>query len=308
MSEQTLVPAEMPADHERTADPTHGWDGRRAAEAGLVLMSARPPLGEYLRDLWSRRELIVQMPLADWRQQHMNTVLGALWHLLGPLMLSAIYYLIFGIVLNISRGNIENYPIYLICGIITYRFTQKCVQQGSKAIVKNEKLLQNIRFPAAVLPLTSTITETLAQGPALLVIIGFALATGEAPSFAWLLLVPITMVQSVFNFGLATIIARITVHFRDTEELLRYILRIGFYLSGVIIGPERIPEDQAYDWIRTVYVYNPAYAFITVVRELVMEGRFDPFAWSVCAGWTVVVLLVGFVYFWRYEGRYANAV
>src|SRR5690606_9179670 len=89
---------------------------------------------------------------------------------------------------------------------------------------------------------------------------------------AWLLLLPLTLVQSVFNFGLAAITARLTVHFRDTEEILQYILRIGFYLSGVIIGPERIPQDPQYDWARTIYDLNPAYAFIQVVRGLVQDG------------------------------------
>lgn len=301
MTEQMLAPDEA------TADPTLGWDGHRAGMAGLELMSQRPPIGQYLRQLWARREFIIQLPLGSWRQQHMNTVFGAFWHLLSPILLSGVYYLIFGILLNI-RGEIDNYPIYLIAGIITYRFTQKSIQQGAKAVVKNEKMLHNIRFPAAVLPLSSTITETLAQGPALLVLAGFALATGEAPHLLWLLLVPLTLIQAVFNFGLATITARLTVHFRDTEEILTYILRIGFYLSGVLIGPERIPSGAEYDWARTVFHLNPAYAFIQVVRGLLQESTINMGALGVASAWTAGILLVGFVYFWRFEGRYANAV
>lgn len=304
MSEPALAPAVAPKH--MTADPTLGWDGPRAAAAGLERMSQRPPLGTYLQQLWARREFIIQMPLGNWRQQHMNTVLGAVWHLLSPILLSGVYYLIFGILLQIDR-QIENYPIYLIAGILTYRFTQKSIQQGSKAIVKNEQMLHNIRFPAAVLPLSSTITETLAQGPALLVLVGFALATGELPHVVWLLLVPLTLIQSVFNFGLATITARLTVHFRDTEEILQYILRIGFYLSGVIVGPEQIPSGAQYDWARTLFHLNPIYAFIQVVRGLVQDGAVNLGALGVASAWTVGILLVGFLYFWRFEGRYANA-
>lgn len=305
MSEQTVVPA--PSPDELTPDPTLGWNRARAEAAGLELMSQRPPMGQYLRQLWARREFIIQLPLGSWHQQHMNTVLGTFWHLLSPLLLCGVYYLIFGILLQIDR-EIDNYPIYLIAGIITYRFTQKSIQQGAKAVVKNEKMLHNIRFPAAVLPLSSTITETLAQGPALLVLVGFAVVTGESPHWLWLLVLPLTLVQAVFNFGLAAITARLTVHFRDTEEILTYILRIGFYLSGVIVGPERIPAGAEYDWARTLFHLNPAYAFIAVVRGLVRDATIDTGALTVASAWTLGILVVGFVYFWRFEGRYANAV
>lgn len=302
MSEQTLPPAEAWA-----ADPMRGWDGERAAAAGLRRMSMRPGLREYVAELWDRREFIWLIPLGNLRQQHMNTVFGGAWHLLSPLLMSGVYYLVFGVLLE-ARRNVDNYAIYLVAGILTYRFTQKCIQAGASAVIKNEKLLQNIQFPAAVLPISSTLTEVMAQGAALIVLVGFALATGETFSIVWFLLVPVILMQGLFNYGLAAIAARLTVHFRDTQEILQYILRLGLYLSGVIIGIEAIPSGPEYDWARTVFTLNPAYSFIRMVRGLVMEGQLIGEALLICTVWTVAITTLGFLFFWRYEGRYPNAV
>ena len=303
MSEQTAVPTLAPED--ATPDPTYGWDGARAASAGLQRMAERPPLLAYVRDLWERREFVLLLPMSTLRQQHMNTVLGSVWHLLSPMLMSGVYYLVFGVFLG-ARGGIENYAVYLVAGVLTYRHTQKCIQSGAKAIVNNEKMLTSLKFPAAVLPISSTLTELFAHGPALLVLCGFALVTGESPLLAWLLLIPVALGQAVFNTGLSLLTARVTVHFRDTEEILQYVLRLGFYLSGVIIGPDRIPDDPGYDWIRTVYDLNPFFAFIQLVRGVLTEGVIVTDAAIVAGAWSAAVVLVGFVWFWRHEGQYGN--
>lgn len=305
MSDSSVVDAGTNAP--AVVDSTLGWDGERAAAAGLTRMSGRPSLRAYLVDLWQRREFLLLLPLGELRQQHRNTVIGSGWHLLSPLLMSGVYYLVFGVLIG-ARGEIENYAVYLISGVLFYRFTQSSIQNGSKAIVKNEKLLRSVRFPAAALPLSSTITETFAQGPALLVLIFFAVVTGEKPHVAWLLLVAVILIQAVFNLGLAMVAARLTVHFRDTEEILSYVLRLGFYLSGVLIGIDRIPSGAGYDWARVLFTVNPAYSYIRLARGLIFDGAIIGEALVICLVWSVVMLVGGLMFFWRFEGRYANAV
>lgn len=287
------------------ADPdlSSVWDARRAEAAGLVRMSRRPGFVEYLHDLWERRQFIVLGPIGDLRQQHMNTVFGSAWHLLSPLLMSGVYYLVFGVLLG-ARASVDNYAVYLIAGLLTFRFSQKCIQSGAKTVVKNERLLQNIQFPAAVLPISTVLTETLAHVPALLVLFAFALATGEPVLLGWLLVVPVTIAQSVMNLGFAFITARATVHFRDIEEILQYILRLAFYLSGVIIGVDAIPEDEA--TLRTLFMLNPFYAYIRLVRSALFTGTLEIDAVLISAGWTIGLLLAGYAFFWQNEGNYGN--
>lgn len=293
-----------PPEEVEASDPMRGWDAETAEAAGLMRLSKRPPMRLYFQQLWERREFIYLTPLGDLRQQHMNTVFGGLWHLFNPLLMAGVYYFVFGVLLGARRG-IDNYAVYLVAGLMVYRYTQKCVQSGARTIVSNEKLLHNIQFPAASLPLSTLINETVAQVPAVFVIWFFALATGETMTLAWLILIPVTMVQAVFNLGLAFFTARITVHFRDTQEILTYILRLGFYLSGVIIGIEAVPDDMPV--AKQIYALNPVYNFIIMTRRAIFDGVFDTRAMMVSAAWTVVLVVTGFIFFWRFEGKYANA-
>lgn len=268
---------------------------------GLRRLGVRPPLRTYLRDLWVRRDLAVSMPLGELKSRHMNSFLGSTWHLLNPLLMMLVYFLVFGKILTVGRG-IDNYVIFLLIGLITFFYTQKATISGMKAIVGNLKLLQSLNFPRAIMPMTTVISEALAQIPAIGLVLAFALATGEAPVAVWALVLPILVVQTVMNVGIACFTARLSFHFRDMEQLLPYVTRIWFYLSGVIFAAERVPDG----WARTVFEANPPYAFIHLTRLAVMDGTTDARFWYYAVAWAVVLAIVGLVFFWQHEHEYGH--
>lgn len=275
-----------------------------AAELGLLRMGGRPKLGRYISDLWARREFIWLIPRSEMRSRAMNTFLGSVWHLLNPLLLAGVYYFIFAVILHVDeRDGIQNYPAYLIIGILVFYFTQKSLVGGARTVVNDVRLLQNVNFPAAVLPISATLAEALTHlwglGAMFLVVV----ITGETPTLWWLMVIPVAMIQLVFNAGLAFISSRMTVHFRDTEQLLPYLTRIWLYLSGIMFGIERLSNPT----YRAIFMANPPYTFIKVTRELIFEGRIE---WGFLAGgvaWAVGIFAIGFIFFWANEGEYAGA-
>jgi predicted RNA binding protein YcfA (HicA-like mRNA interferase family) len=94
------------------------------------------------------------------------------------------------------------------------------------------------------------------SAPSLLVL------TGVRPNFAWLLVVPLVVLQTIFNLGLAMATARLTFHFRDVQQVLPYLLRIWFYMSGVIFPVAAAPA-RLQPWLEL----NPAYVFVEIGRE-----------------------------------------
>lgn len=289
------------------ADPvTTGPLTASEAEAlGLMRMGGRPPLRQYVRDLWDRREFIWLIPRSEMRSRSMNTMLGSGWHLLNPLLLAAVYYLVFGVILPGNREAIHpNYAAFLVVGIMTYYFTQKTVVQGARGVVNDVKLLQNVNFPAAVLPTAAAISEAMSHVYAVGAMLIVVLVTGESPHVTWLMLVPIFFLQLAFNTGCAFVTSRLTVHFRDTEQFLPYVMRIGLYVSGVLFGADQINDPTR----RFIFELNPVYAFITLTRDAIMDARVQWRFVVIALVWSVTVFAIGFVYFWRYEGKYANAV
>jgi len=278
------------------------WTAAEAERAGLRPMGVRPRMRDYLPELWARREFALLVPLGDMRQRSMDTVLGGAWHLLNPLIQAGIYYLLFGVILR-QRGEVDNYAAWLIVGLFVFAFTQKSVQSSSRIIVVKAQMLRSLNFPAAILPVSVNLSELLAHLPALVVMVGVVLATGVPPAFTWLLLPLLTVLQLVFNLGLSLTVARLTVHFRDMDHLLTHVLRLWFYFSGILFPVTLAPEGP----LRTLLTINPPHTFIAVARGLLLEGRIDGSALGLAAMWTVASLVLGGLWFHRFEGRYANA-
>jgi teichoic acid transport system permease protein len=171
----------------------------------LSKLGVRPPLGTYLRECWRRRDFARAIAEGELRSQNMDTVLGNLWHVLTPLLLAGVYVLIFGIILDTSRG-VENTIAFLVIGVFVYHYSQKSVMGGAKSVVANEGLIRSIRFPRAILPLSTVLGHALAFVSPFVVMLLIALATGETPGVAWLLLLPIVLLLTVFNIGAAFVV------------------------------------------------------------------------------------------------------
>ena len=277
------------------------WTADEARAAGLLEMGRRPPLGAYLRSLWGRREFALLVPLGEMRQRNMDTLLGGSWHILNPLFQAGIYYLLFGVLLQ-QRGGIDNYPAWLIIGLFLFGLTQKSVQSSARIIVTKAAMLRSLNFPAAILPISVNLSELLAFLPAVLVMLFIVLVTGEPFSLMWLLLVPLVVLQVMMNLGLSLIVARLTVHFRDLDNILNHLLRMWMYFSGVLFSIELAPEG----WIRELLRLNPPHTFLATARGLLMDGTLDLRSALLATGWSVLALVAGVLFFHRYEGRYSN--
>ena len=261
--------------------------------------SSRP--AAYVGGLWSRRSYIWYVSASELRSQQINTVLGNLWHLLNPALSIAIYYVIFGLLLGTSRG-VDNFILFLTIGIFIFQYTQRATTQGATAITQNAGLLKAIRFPRALLPVTSTLTETLSSLPTFVIIYVVALLTGQDVRWQWALVPLVLVVQLLFNLGAAMVAARATTHFRDMTQLLPFFFRLLLYASGVIFLASAYAESH-YAWLFTA---NPMYCFITITRWCVMGEALDGTVVISALLWTIGLLLGGFLWFRAGEERYGR--
>jgi teichoic acid transport system permease protein len=255
----------------------------------------------YLRDLGSRRSYITYVASSEMRSRQINTVLGNFWHLLNPTLAIAVYYVIFGLLLEVDRG-VDNFILFLTVGIFVFQYTQRATIDGAKSIVGNVGLLKAIKFPRAMLPITSTVTETLTSLPTFIVVFAVALLTGESPRLSWLLFPAVVAVQFVFNMGASMVAARATTHFRDTTQILPFAFRLLLYGSGVIFSAEAYASSE-YSWIFTL---NPVYGLVTIARWCVMGGSLDTTLVPIVIAWSAGLAIGGFLWFRAAEERYAR--
>jgi teichoic acid transport system permease protein len=273
-------------------------DGVRLFDVGK-----RPTLGRYVREIWRRRAFVVRVPIEELRAQHLNTALGNLWYLLNPVLLTATYYLVFGVVLNAHRGE-ENYITFLTIGIFSFYYTQRTVTSAARSITRNRGLLRSIYFPRAVLPMGSVISQTIALLPALVVVLTVAVLTGESPQLRWVLVLPILAGQALLNLGFSLIISRLAARYRDVVNLLTFAFRLLLYGSGVLYPVARWVSDDS-GW-RVLFDWNPLYDFITMQRYAVLGSEVSGTIVVSAAVWAMAALAAGTWYFLRGELEYGR--
>lgn len=290
---------------EPTAVP-EGQDLRALADQwGLVSSSARQPIGSYLRELWTRRDFIVSMASSRNTAQYSDTVLGRFWQVLAPILNALVYYFVFGVLLQTSKG-IDNYVAFLVAGVFTFTYTQRAVTGGAKAIANNRALIRAIHFPRAVLPLAVIVQEIQQQIVSLVILCGIVFITGEPITWHWLGLIPAMLLQTMFNAGLCMMVARWTAASQDVTQLIPFVMTTWRYLSGVFYSIYVFTET-APSWVRDLLFANPATVYIELVRVSLMTSHSAPgFLWWYAAAWGFGTLLIGFFVFYRAEESYAR--
>lgn len=276
-----------------------------AAEAGLGEVGVKPPLRVYIQQMWQRRAFAVTVPLGELRAHNMHTVLGNVWHVLNPLLLLGVYFVVFGVILDFTRGGLSNFLGFLAVGIFLYQYAQKCIIQGAGSVVGNLGLIRSLRFPRAILPISSIIGETIAFVPALGVMFVFVLGTGERPSIKWLMALPVVGALGLVNLGGAFFVARLATVFRDVQNLLPFIFRLLFYASGVLFPVSRFVSEDSALW--PVFIANPLYAAITLARAVLLEeveaGGVEV---ASLGAWAGGALVLGFAFFLAGEKDYGR--
>lgn len=274
------------------------------ASQALPLRDARETerIVPYLKHTWQRRSYVWYVATSELRSRQMNTVLGNLWHLLNPTLQIGVYYLVFGVILEVNRG-VDNFIAFLTAGVFVYGLTQRSVMVGAGSIYRNRGLIRIVSFPRVLLPLTSTITEALAAVPSYALIVIVPLLTGEPLRWTMLLLVPLFLVQTTFNSGAACIAARAASHVADVQQILPFLFRLGFYASGVLFNVQAYVHEPRYRWM---FELNPMYCFVTFGRWAVLGGDLDPVIIASIAVWTIVSAGTGFLWFRRGEDQYGR--
>lgn len=290
-----------------TLEPDTGPDLAELAQRhGLAVSGARPGIGAYLGQLWSRRHFIWAFASARLISTYTNARLGQIWQVLTPLANAGVYFLVFGVLLGTNHG-IDNFIGYLCAGIFIFTFTQQTVSTAARSIPDNLNLIRAMHFPRASLPLTTVLVQLQQLLPSMLVLAGIMLATGEGIDFSWLLLVPALILQTLFSAGLAMIVARWASRTSDLSQLLPFVMRTWLYASGVFYSIDRFTADLP-GWVAVVLQFNPMAVYINVVRYALMDsmGATPGYLWPAAAGWGLIMVVIGFVYFWRAEEEYGR--
>ncbi|MFB7518019.1 ABC transporter permease [Streptomyces sp. NPDC056144] len=309
MTTTTLTP---PAAPRRTAPPALSDEELHALALrhGLTVSGARPSLPEYVRQLWARRGFVTAFATARLTAQYSQARLGQIWQVATPLLNAAVYYFIFGIVMNAEHG-VPDYIPFLLTGIFVWTFTANTVLAGSRAISDNLGLVRALHFPRASLPISLALQQLQQLLLSLATLAAILVCFGEYPTWSWLLAVPALALQALFNVGVAFVLARLAARTPDISQLMPFVLRTWMYASGAMFSIQNLASGgRVPGGLVLALQCNPAAIYIDLVRFALIGSytseQLPPHVWALAAGWAALAFAGGFIWFWKAEETYGR--
>ncbi|WP_372349665.1 ABC transporter permease [Streptomyces sp. KL116D] len=281
-----------------------------AARYGLSVSGARPSLPAYVRQLWQRRHFITAFATAKLTAQYSQAKLGQVWQVATPLLNAAVYYFIFGVLMDTKR-DVPDYVPFLVTGVFVWTFTQSSVMAGTRAIAGSMGLVRALHFPRAALPVSYCLQQLQQLLFSMCALVVILLCFGVPPAMSWLLVIPVLLLQFTFNTGLALIMARVGAHTPDIAQLMPFLLRTWMYVSGVMWSLDHLVGDKGLPHIVTVLLQaNPAAVYIDLMRFALIDtftaGQLPTHVWAWALGWALLAGVGGFIYFWKAEETYGR--
>ena len=256
------------------------------------------------------RGLLATLTARELKARYRGSLLGFFWSLVNPLLLLAVYTLVFDVVFRNRAGGAQPYAVFLLSGLFPWIWFSGALLDGTVSLSANAGLLRKAVFPAEVLPVVSTLASLAHYLLALPVLLG-ALAVARAlhyPVGGWtILLLPLALaLQLPFTAGLALALAALNVHFKDVRDLLANLLTLAFFLTPILYPLQTVASVRS---LRLLVSANPVTPFIRLYQELLFFGRVpDASLWLQAAGLALVAWAIGSWLFDRLAQTLVEAV
>jgi ABC-2 type transport system permease protein len=258
------------------------------------------------------RYLLRRIVRKDMLVRYRGSVLGWVWSYAKPAVQFLVYWVALGVFLGANKA-LENYPIYLISGIVLLNFFSEAFSNATKSLSDNTSLIQKIYLPREIFPVSSTLIAMINFLPQLAILLVVCLVTGWHPSVLAILAILLAIVIiAILATGLGLFFGAINVSFRDAQNFVDLILVVATWGSPVLYQAsalQKLPE-----WVQIVYNLNP----VTPAVELMHYGFWAPtladashvagFTWYTLIAFLVsaAILAIGQLVFRKLEGRFAQ--
>ncbi|WP_078555866.1 ABC transporter permease [Bacillus alkalicellulosilyticus] len=245
----------------------------------------------YLSELIKRKDLLVYLVKSGLKAEHRNSYLGYFWWLLDPLLNVVVYYFLVAIILG--RGG-ENYAVFLVIGLVVWRWMITTVNTSAKAITKYSSIINQVYLPKSIFPLAVSSTQVFNFSFGLIVIAIFLVIFGVVPGWQIVFLPLIILIQLVFLIAISLFVSYICVFVRDIDNILTHILRLFFYASPIIWEGRELPPE--FSWVVQV---NPVALILNAYRDVIMYQRVPEFTGIVIIGIVSIISIVGLLYYYN---------
>lgn len=212
-------------------------------------------------------DLVTVLTKKEIKIRYKNSFFGYLWSLANPLCFALIYYTAFKVFM---RVDIENYTLFLICGLFPWQWISGSIQNNLYVYLANAQIIKKTNFPRSVLPLSNILMEGFNFIVSIPVIMCFIIFYDEnlhvQQYMIWIPLLGIITI--IMTYGFSLMFATLNLFFRDIERFVSLVIMMLFYATPILYSVDMIPSSHEY-----IIRYNPLAKIILLWRELFLTGE-----------------------------------
>lgn len=251
--------------------------------------------------LFEYSELIKNLVISDLKVKYQSSALGFAWSMLNPLLMMLVLYLVFS---NLFKIEQEHFDLYLLIGIIAWRFLANGTMTAMTSIVGKPSLVTKIYIPREVLTFSMAMSAFISSILEFAVLIPLLLILGASLSLAILLFPLIHVLYFLIVYGISLALSSLYVYFRDLNQIWDIVLQVGFYAAPVIYPLSTVPEKYMF-----YYMLSPITRLMMMYRDVLLYGTVPNISdFIFVAGFGLICLAFGSMMFRKLSPRFAEEV
>lgn len=290
----------------RTLPPDIGADvgeqrSREREEPTVIIEPSGPWPRIDLRELWAYRNLFLFLVWRDIKVRYAQTVLGAGWAILQPVLTMVVFTVIFGNFAKIPSDGVP-YPVFSLAALVPWIYFSTALTTASNSLIANPNLITKVYLPRLVIPFAPVLAGLVDFAIALVILFAMMLAFGIVPSSGVAVLPILVLIMMMAAAGIGCLLAALNVQYRDVKHIVPFLVQVLMFASPIVYPMSLVPE--AY---RVAYALNPMAGVIEGFRSVLLGT--NSISWSllsVSAVSSVVFLTIGALYFRRMERVFAD--
>lgn len=258
----------------------------------------------YWQDFWRHREMLLFLAWRDILVRYKQTLVGASWVIIRPLLTMLVFTMVFGRIANLPSNGVP-YPLLVFAGMLPWFFFSSALTECSNSLVGNSNLLSKVYFPRLIVPTSTLLVCVVDYLISCLLLFVMLVWYSHWPDWRILFLPLFSLFAAIIAFGLGLWAAALNVRYRDFRHLIPFVLQLGIYVSPVGYATTLIPEK----W-RFLYSLNPLVGVIDGFRWSLL-GQESHIYWPsmlISLVGSILVLVTGLRYFRKSEAGFADVI
>lgn len=271
-----------------------------------TIIDAKTRLNIDLKELYESRQLLYFFIWRNFKIRYKQTLIGAAWAVLQPLILMVVFTIFFNQLAGIESGSVDvPYPIFTFAGLMFWGYFSGALSQASNSLLSFQGVIKKIYFPRILAPLSASLTGLIDFGFSLIVYIGLMAFYGIAPSAVGVaLFLPMVLLSVLTALGIGLFLAAINIKYRDVQQVLPFFIQSLLFVTPVIYPVSLVSEG--WQWILFL---NPMTGVIETMRAgLLGLGDVPWVNLGVSVAATFLYLFIGVRYFNKKEREFADLI